>query len=331
MKEFNNLKEAVNQLIDEGCGAHFAIRFGNTDDYNDLFFGEGVTADTNFDLASVSKVFATTAICLMAFDEGKLTPDTLVSEFFSCPVDKQGLKIRHLMTHGLGFGHKPLNAPEINYDNVAEYILNLPCEFPVGTDALYSCPAFILLGKILEKIYGKRLDLLFKEKVTTPLKLNRTGFGSEKENTINSNKSEEDRGIVNDYNCRHLGCVAGNAGVFSNLNDLTVFVRMLLNGGSPLIRPETLKMARQNYTATFSSSRGMGFLYVDERYKQTGKLFNVGAFGHCGHTGQSVFMDADSGFFVIILSDMTIKVDDEYDRVMQAREKIHNAIKADLI
>ena len=84
-----------------------------------------------------------------------------------------------------------------------------------------------------------------------------------------------------------------------------------------------------------SESRGLGFLYVDDNYKQTGNLFSQGSFGHCGHTGQSVFIDPKSGLYVIVLSDMTLSTIkkfgvDTYSEVICARENIHNSILKDL-
>ena len=105
---------------------------------------------------------------------------------------------------------------------------------------------------------------------------------------------------------------------------------MLLDGGYPIISSETMKLARQNYTSICSADRALGFLYVTERYPQTGKLFKTGSYGHCGHTGQCLFVDPDSGFFSIVLSDMTRTLSNEYGRVMAARARIHNAIKEDI-
>ena len=90
-----------------------------------------------------------------------------------------------------------------------------------------------------------------------------------------------------------------------------------------------------NYTQEMCESRGHGFLYVDERYKQAGRLFNKGSIGHCGHTGQSLFVDPSTGIYVIILSDMTLSTIkkfgvDTYDKVILNREIIHNAIFKDL-
>jgi CubicO group peptidase (beta-lactamase class C family) len=90
-----------------------------------------------------------------------------------------------------------------------------------------------------------------------------------------------------------------------------------------------------NYTVDKDSSRGLGFLYVDKRYEQTGGLFQDGAIGHCGHTGQSVFVDYRSGLYVIVLSDATISTTkkygaEHYGEVMQRRHDLHFAIKQDL-
>jgi CubicO group peptidase (beta-lactamase class C family) len=109
-------------------------------------------------------------------------------------------------------------------------------------------------------------------------------------------------------------------------------VHFLQNKGEPLIKEETFLLATQNHTFGMSESRGLGFLYVDERYAQAGGLFENGAIGHCGHTGQSVFVDYRSGLYVIILSDATISTvkkygSERYDEVVKMRARIHTAIK----
>ena len=224
----------------------------------------------------------------------------------------------------------------MTYDNAAKYTLNIPADFPTDSDVAYSCPGFILLGIILEKVYGKRLDAISRDLVFKPPGMSSTGFmPKECKNIVNSNFSENMLGTVNDYNAQHLGCIAGNAGVFSNMTDMKRFAKMLLEKGNPIISEKTFDFARQNLTPGMSAARGLGFLYVDERYKQTGNLFPKGSFGHCGHTGQSVFVNVESGLSVIILSD-TIKCAEKkcgkpnYDIVKKMREDIHNAINEDI-
>ena len=112
-------------------------------------------------------------------------------------------------------------------------------------------------------------------------------------------------------------------------------MKMLLEDGAPLFSKETLDLAAGNYTEGMSESRGLGFLYVDGRYTQTGGLFPVGSIGHCGHTGQSVFLDRTCGLYVIILSDATVSTvrkygKEKYTEVKRMREALHAAIRADL-
>lgn len=334
-----NTDFCINKYMTEGHLSNIAIRVGKGDEaLFDLYKSKDKTIDetTLFDMASVTKIIVTTTLSFIAKDKGLLSFDTPVSAFFPVPEDKKEMTVKNLLTHTMGIGHKPLNNSSTTYENVWEAVLNIPSDKKIGTEVLYSCPGFILLGKIVEKVFGKRLDEAFYELVKKPLELNDTSFLPDKEkNLVNSNVKDEEKSIVNDMNCRHLGCVAGNAGLFSNITDVTKYVKMLLDYGAPIIKRETFGEAIKNYTKEMSASRGLGFLYVDERYNQTGKLFPVGSIGHCGHTGQSVFVNIKSGLYVIILSDATISTVkkygyEDYSIVMKMREDIHNAIKADI-
>lgn len=291
---------------------------------------------TLFDMASVTKIVATTSLALIAMDRGMLAPNDPVGKFLNVPEDKRGMTVRHLMTHTMGIGHKNLTGCAGGYADIADYILNIPSDIPIGTDVRYSCPGFILLGKIVEQLFGCRLNEAFDRHVARPLGLKTTTFLPDRSlDAINSNRDEGMAGLVNDYNCRYLGGVCGNAGLFSNLADMTAYVKMLLAHGAPLISRETFDRAMRNDTAEMRESRGLGFLYVDERYAQAGGLFRTGSIGHCGHTGQSVFVDTESGLYVIILSDATVSTvrkygKEKYSEVMQMRHDIHAAIGTDL-
>lgn len=336
----NNLEKYLDDIIADRSVENIAVRVGRGRGivYEAYRSASGrIDENTLFDMASVTKIVVTTSLCLIAIDKGILSLSDKVSEFFSCPDDKKELTVYNLLTHTMGIGHKSLNLAENTYENIGEYILGIPSDIEIGSDVLYSCPGFILLGKILEKVFSESLDILFEKYIATPLEMNSSSFLPDKSRDIvNSNITPLDKGVVNDYNCRHLGGVAGNAGLFSNVSDMTKYVQMLLNFGVPLFDSKTFDMATKNYTKEMTESRGLGFLYVDERYKQTGKLFGEGSIGHCGHTGQSVFADPDSGLYVIILSDATISSEKKYgtevyNEVIKMRENIHNAIKADLM
>ena len=333
------LEKCIDRLFAERTVENIAIRIGRNDKVLYETYRSGSSAidsGTLFDMASVTKIVATTSLCLIAADKGLLSFDNKVSSYFTCPDDKKDMTIKHLLTHTMGIGHKALTVCGNTYDNIYEYILRIPSDKSIGSEVIYSCPGFILLGKILEKVFDDRLDRLFEKYVAAPLEMHSSSFLPNKSaDIVNSNISEEDRGCVNDYNCRFLGGVAGNAGLFSCVSDMTKYAKMLLSFGDPIISRDTFGLAIHNYTPALSESRGLGFLYVDEKYTQTGKLFPNGSIGHCGHTGQSIFVDLKSGLYVIVLSDATASTirkygEENYGEVIKMREDIHSAIKDDL-
>lgn len=328
-----HLNKTIDGLISNGTVEHIAVRVGQGNHVICDTYRGGVDETTLFDMASVTKIMVTTSLALIALDRGLLKLEDQVNQFYST---SKSFTIKNLLTHTIGIGHKSLNKEGNSYANIAEKILDIPSDIPIGTDVRYSCPGFILLGKILEKIFGMQLDHCFNELVAKPLGFENTSFlPSYRQNTVNSNLNVEKRGIVNDYNCQFLGGIAGNAGLFSNISDITKYVSFIQNRGKPLFSEETFLLAAHNHTAGMRESRGLGFLYVDDRYKQTGGLFSQGAIGHCGHTGQSVFVDYRSGLYVIILSDATVSTvrkygNERYNEVMDMRARLHSAIKCDL-
>ncbi len=327
------LENTINELVENGILSHAAVRVGMGDAVLYDTFRGGVDEKTLFDMASVTKIMATTMLALIAMDRGLLCIGDPIGKFF--PTAKP-LTVKHLLTHTMGIGHKALNQDGNTYENIAERILYIPSDLPIGTDVRYSCPGFILLGKILEGIFGARLDACFDSMVAHPIGLQSTSFlPKDKERAVNSNSDPKACGTVNDYNCRFLGGVAGNAGLFSCLSDVTEFVHVLLQKGKPLMGEDTFLSAVKNHTIGMSESRGLGFLYVDDRYQQAGGLFADGAIGHCGHTGQSVFVDYRTGLYAIVLSDATVSTvrkygKEHYDEVVDMRARIHKAIKQDL-
>lgn len=329
----NYLNKALDELIEDQIVSNIAVRVGIRDRIIYDSFRGNVDELTLFDMASCTKIIATTALALIALDKGILSLDDRVDKFYKT---EKNITIYNLLTHTMGIGYKLLTEDGVNDNNIADKILSIPSDIDIGSDVRYSCPGFILLGKILEQVYNMPLNIAFNEYVAKPLGLSYTTFLPQKsENIVNANADESLLGIVNDYNCRFLGGVAGNAGIFSNLRDITRYVQLLLNKGAPLFSEKIFNVAATNHTANMSASRGLGFLYVDERYNQAFGLFEDGAIGHCGHTGQSLFVDHRTGLYAIILSDATVstikKYDDEhYDEVMAMRARIHNAIKLDL-
>jgi CubicO group peptidase (beta-lactamase class C family) len=297
---------------------------------------EPVEEDTLFDMASVTKILSPTMVALRFVEEGLLCLSDYVGDFFDAPEDKKEITIFNLLTHTSGI------APYVSIvdkapspEKAVETILNLELAFPVGQDVGYSCLGFIVLGKILELVGGATLDILSRKYVFEPLEMKNTTFRPEGDNIaatdFNRQKGTSSVGVVNDHNSRFLGGIAGNAGVFSNLDDLSNFAMMLANMGSykgrQYLSSRTFAKAIRNWTPHFDQARGLGFLLTDTRINPPGELFSTGSYGHTGYTGTSVLVDKDTGLYVIFLTNRvhSEKID---DRILRFRRVLHNAILA---
>ena len=228
MKTLNNV---LDELVERGTVGNIAVRVGRGNEVLcDAFRGD-VGESTLFDMASVTKIIATTTLALIALDRGLLSLDDTVDRFY--PSDKH-ITVKHLLTHTMGIGYRNLSLNADTPHNIEERILNISSDVEIGSEVLYSCPGYILLGKIIEKVFNKPLDECFCELVADPLGMVYTSFRPlDRQNAVNANLEEERRGTVNDYNCQFLGGVAGNAGVFSNIIDVTKYVKLLLNTATP--------------------------------------------------------------------------------------------------
>ena len=151
MKE---LESVLNKLIAEKNVGNIFVRVGQGEKILCNSCRGEVNEDTLFDMASVTKIIVTTSLALIALDKGLLSLDNTVKVFY--PDCQSDMTILNLLTHTIGIGHKSLNKQGNTYVNIVEKILEIPLDIAVGQNVLYSCPGFILLGKILEKIYKCR-------------------------------------------------------------------------------------------------------------------------------------------------------------------------------
>jgi Beta-lactamase class C and other penicillin binding proteins len=213
---------------------------------------------------------------------------------------------------------------------VLQAILKKPLVLPVGKDVFYSCPGFIVLGKVLESVERKTLDVLCEKYVLSPLEMHHTCYCPKDSNIACSNTNVDLTGIVNDNNARFMGGVSGNAGLFSSISDMSKFAVMLANRGEKVISKGLFTKAIECYTKGLSESRGLGFNLVDSRYGQTGELFGLYSYGHTGYTGTSVFVDRETDLTVVLLTNRT-HFDLDYSVFQGYRAKIHNAIRGEFI
>ena len=287
---------------------------------------EPMTLDTVFDLASLTKVVATTTAVMTLIEEGRLRLNDTVA--LHLPgferYGKGGITIRHLLTHVSGLRPDVDLHPWTGYDAAIELAKDeVPTSAP-GESFVYSDINFFLLGDIVKRVTGQTLDAYLKARVFGPLGMTETGFNPPKTLLPRVAPTERCgdgdptpckrpdvmplRGVVHDPTARRMGGIAGHAGLFSTARDLKLFARMLLGKGR---LGTTRVMSAASVTAMTSpqTPRGMtsirGFGWdIDTSYSSNrGDLFPVGTtYGHTGFTGTSIWVDPNSNSYVIFLS-----------------------------
>jgi CubicO group peptidase (beta-lactamase class C family) len=165
---------------------------------------------------------------------------------------------------------------------------------------------YILLGFILEKVYGKPLDSLTQELVLTPLHMDHTGYrpsgGNIAATEVDAATGIPWQGTVHDENARFMKGVSANAGLFSDLGDVMRFAKMLASGGAPLLSPATLRLAIKDRTPEHAVHRGLGFHVSGGPGSFMGDLFPAVSFGHTGFTGTSLAVDPETGLYAVLLT-----------------------------
>ena len=296
--------------------------------------GPEVNEATRYDMASLSKVLGPTMIALRAIEEGKLTLWDRLERFFpDCPEEKKSITIKHLMTHTAGF--EPafwLSEEAKTPEDALSALLAHPLATPVGAEVHYSCMGYITLGKVLETVYGKPLDVLAKEKVFAPLGMENTGYCPAGDNIAATEVDKETgkawQGIVHDENARFLRGISANAGVFSDIHDMIRFAQMLSGEGKGLLSPATLRKARECHAYSADARRGLGFHLAGTPENYMGDLVPDCAFGHTGFTGTSLMVEPTTGLFVILLSNR-VHPTRENANLFRFRRRMHNVLYAE--
>ena len=208
-------------------------------------------------------------------------------------------------------------------------------EYKTGTKTVYSDLGMIVLGKLIEKATGKKLDQFCNEEIFKPLKMNDTYFNPPDSLRYKIAPTEYDDnwrnrlvwGKVHDENAALLGGVAGHAGIFSTANDLSHLLLMLLNGGSynndQLIKPETIQLFTKGYSE--QSTRALGWDTKSAKGSSAGDYFDITSFGHTGFTGTSIWVDPTKNLFVIFLTNRVHPTRDN-KKLYKIRPALHKAI-----
>ncbi len=273
-------------------------------------------ADTIYDLASLTKVIATTTMAMILVDEGRLDLDAPVRDFlprFTGP-GKEKVTIRHLLTHSSGVDWwAPLYEELRGQPAYVERIQAMDLVYEPGTETKYSDLGLILMGEILERASGRPLDAFVHERVFEPLGMADTLFRPGAGILARVAPTEHDawrgrmvRGEVHDENAFALGGVAPHAGLFSNAGDLARFARMIQNGGvlehRRIVSRPTVESFTRRAGIVPDSTRALGWDTKSAEGSSAGTLFSADSFGHTGFTGTSIWLDPQRDLFVILLT-----------------------------
>ena len=287
---------------------------------------EPMSIDTVFDVASLTKVVATTTAVMTLIEDGRLRLNDPVAAHVPGfeRYGKGNITIRHLLTHVSGLRPDVDLHPWSGYDTAIQLAIDeVPTSAP-NESFVYSDINFFLLGHIVSRISGETLDAYTKRVVFDPLGMKETGFnppqslqpriaptercaGPDPGTPCKRPDAPPLRGVVHDPTARRMGGVAGHAGLFSTARDLQRFVRMLINGGQldgvrVLSAASVRAMSSPQTPAGMRAVRGFGWDIDTQFSSNRGDLFPIGSFGHTGFTGTSIWADPSSGGWVIFLS-----------------------------
>ncbi|MFO8099489.1 MAG: glycoside hydrolase family 3 N-terminal domain-containing protein [Salinibacter sp.] len=295
---------------------------------------KAVTSSSPFDLASLTKVVATTTAAMLLVEDGHLDLDEPVATYLPAfaQAGKEGVTVRQLLSHSSGL--PAYLGPDRRGDTpeaLVDTIMATPPEYTPGTQSTYSGLGMITLLRIVETITDQPFDDFCRERIFDPLGMHDTGFRSvntsDPSYVVPTLDSTGYRGSVHDPMARVMDGVSGNAGLFSTVEDLTRFATMMANEGElyghQFLEAETI----EEFTAQAEvpgSTRALGWdTKSPEGYSSAGDAFGTGSFGHTGYTGTSLWIDPEQDLYVLLLTNRTYPEDSD-ERIQSIRPEVAN-------
>jgi uncharacterized protein YbbC (DUF1343 family)/CubicO group peptidase (beta-lactamase class C family) len=273
---------------------------------------EPMTLDTIFDLASLTKVIATTTSVMQLVERGKVRVADPVSKYLPefAQNGKEDITVRQLLTHYSGLAPDlDLKTQWTGKDTAYKMAFAEKPETPVGAQFVYSDIGFIVLGALVERASGEALDSYTSGHIFAPLGMTHTRYLPPKTWRPRIAPTQYDdhnhmlRGEVHDPTAFRMGGVAGHAGLFSTAADLSKFAQALLNGGGGILsRVMVEKMTTPEQPPNATSVRGFGWDIDSPFSTNRGDLLPVGSYGHTGFTGTSLWIDPSTRTYIILLT-----------------------------
>ncbi len=352
------LEQAVSDRVFPGCA--FAVLFpGQKDAFLDSTQAMGrLTYDPNsprvepgtvFDLASLTKVLATTMAVMQLYDRQQLALDAPLTEWLpefaaADPTDtrRSRVTLRMLLDHSSGLpGYARLFESAHSRSAMVEACLRQPLTADPATRAEYSDIGFILLGHLVEKLTGERLDSYCRREIFEPLGMSTTRYCPDQEMRASIPPTENDhsfrhrivQGEVHDENASVMDGVGGHAGLFSNAVDPLRVATCMLGGGvtssgMQLFSAETVSHFTKRSEEPPGTSRALGW-DTPSTPSSSGGFFSQRSIGHLGYTGTSLWIDLDAGIAVTLLTNRTWP-NRSNQAIREVRPRFHDALRREL-
>jgi len=296
-----------------------------------------VRPETLFDLASVTKAVATTTMAAILYERGLLELDAPVSgivpEISGEDPRRKQITFRMLLAHSSGLpAYEKLFLRAQTREELLNAAFSTALTAEPGTRAEYSDIGFIILGAALERIAEETIDRFCRREIFGPMAMANTTFNPPHEMRMMTPPTSYDRtlrnriiqGEVQDENAFVLGGVAGHAGLFSTAEDLAQFAHIMLKGGSPILRPETVATFTRHDSSPVKTSRALGW-DTPSVPSQSGRYFGASSYGHLGYAGTSLWIDPERRLSITMLTNRTWP-DCSNQAIKQLRPKFHDAV-----
>jgi len=361
-KDFSEIDEIISGGIINGAFPGAQVLIGNereilySKSFGNFTYDENspvVNDRTMYDIASLTKVIATTSAIMKLYDERKFNLSDKVSSYIPefGSNGKEDITILNLLIHNSGLtAFVPFYKTYTNSSEVLEAIYGAELVYPTGTNFIYSDLNAVVLGKLVEILSGQNLNQYCIDNIFLPLDMQHTMFVPEDNMKNQIAPTENDtywrgrllQGEVHDETTAMLNGISGNAGLFSNATDIYKLVQLLLNNGkyynpySRGLKEErmfdefTVELFTKKYTdVSYENSRALGWdtkpLESSTKYRiPCGELISENCFGHTGYTGTSVWCDRERKIIVILLTNRVYPSRSNYG-IRDIRPEIHNA------
>lgn len=298
---------------------------------------------SRYDLASLTKVVATTTAIMKLYEAGDVDLEAPVVDYLPDfgQNGKEAITVRQLLSHSAGL--KPYLSTEergASPQAIVDTIMAQRLAYEPDTESRYSGLGMITLMRIVEEVSGQDFATFCEEEIFDPLGMYSTDFRrvGEVDSTVvpaTDTTGTLIQGFVHDPMAQDMGGISGNAGLFSTAEDLARFATMLVNDGQlygeQFLEKETIDLFTQRVNGVSNSTRALGWdTKSDEGYSSAGALFGPKSFGHTGYTGTSFWIDPEQDLYAILLTNR-VYPDDRDRQISQYRPQFADIVYQSMI